>query len=229
MPTLAPLRIHELGGGRRPIGVSLGTIGASLGWWLESARRLEAAGYAGVWAWDHHAAGGPRRPTLEAWTTLTAAAAATSHIAIGSHVLNVMSRHPAVLARMATTLHELAGPRLVVGLGIGGRRSDHEPLGIPLPEAPERVARLEEAVAVLRALWTGGPVTLPGPYYPLRDALSAPAPVPPPPILLAGQTPAGHASPLAWATAGPCPASGSSGSARRSRASWRRRAGTGPR
>ncbi len=63
--------------------------------------------------------------------------------------------------------------------------------GIDFPDAPGRVARLEEAVAVIRALWTGGPITRPSPFYPLQDAYAFPVPVPPPPIILGGETPAG--------------------------------------
>jgi alkanesulfonate monooxygenase SsuD/methylene tetrahydromethanopterin reductase-like flavin-dependent oxidoreductase (luciferase family) len=59
------------------------------------------------------------------------------------------------------------------------------------PPAPERVARLEEAVAALRALWTGGPVTRPSPFYPLTDAVAFPVPDPPPPIVIGGETAAG--------------------------------------
>jgi alkanesulfonate monooxygenase SsuD/methylene tetrahydromethanopterin reductase-like flavin-dependent oxidoreductase (luciferase family) len=183
------MRIHEIGAGRHPIGVSIGTIGATTDWWLESARRLEAAGYAGVWAWDHHGARASRpRTVLEAWTILTAAAVTTGRVAVGSHVLNVMNRRPAVLARMAATLQGVSHGRLVLGIGIGGHPDDHEPLGIELPSVDERVARLEAAVAVMRALWAGSPATLDQPFYPLHDALALPAPRPVPPILVGGQS-----------------------------------------
>lgn len=171
-----------------PIGVALGTIGVSFGWWRESARRLEAAGYAGVWSWDHFTTRGPRpNSVLECWTTLSAVAASTSRIHIGPLVANVMNRHPAVLARMAATLQEVSGGRLVLGLGIGGHPAEHESYGIPFPDAPERAARLEEAVSVLRALWSGGPETRDSPYYPLRGAVALPRPDPPPPIVVGGQ------------------------------------------
>jgi hypothetical protein len=61
------------------------------------------------------------------------------------------------------------------------------------PSAKERVARLEEAVAVIRALWTGGPVTRPSPFYPLRDAVAHPVPDPPPTIIVGGETRTGAA------------------------------------
>ena len=108
-------------------------------------------------------------------------------------VANVMNRHPAVLARMAATLQEASGGRLTLGIGIGGHPAEHRAYGIPFPDVPERVARLEEAVAVLRALWTGGPVTRPSPFYPLLDAFAHPAPVPPPPIIVGAESRAGVA------------------------------------
>ncbi len=178
--------------GRLPIGVSLRTIRAEPRWWLESARRLDAAGYAGVWAWDHFMGKGDRTvPVVEDWTILSAAAASTERAMVGSFVINVMNRHPAVLARMASTLQIVSGGRLVLGIGIGGHKAEHEAYGIDFPPAPERVVRLEEAVEVLRALWTGGPVTRNSPFYPLRDAYAHPVPEPPPPIIIGGESRAG--------------------------------------
>jgi alkanesulfonate monooxygenase SsuD/methylene tetrahydromethanopterin reductase-like flavin-dependent oxidoreductase (luciferase family) len=169
--------------------VALGTIGVPFSWWRDSARRLDEAGYAGVWCWDHFMTRGPRpNSVLEAWTTLTAAAVVTERLTLGTFVANVMNRHPAVLARMATTLQEVSGGRLVLGLGIGGHPVEHEAYGIPFPPVPERVARLEEAVAVVRALWTGRPVTRESPFYRLRDAVALPRPEPPPPIVIGGQS-----------------------------------------
>jgi alkanesulfonate monooxygenase SsuD/methylene tetrahydromethanopterin reductase-like flavin-dependent oxidoreductase (luciferase family) len=175
-----------------PIGVSIRTIRAEPRWWLETARRLEEAGYAGVWAWDHFMGRGDKTvPVVESWTILTAAAATTSRVTVGPFVINVMNRHPAVLARMASTLQIVSGGRLILGIGIGGHPDEHASLGIPFPEAPERVARVEEAVAVIRALWAGGPVTRPSPFYPLVDAYARPIPDPAPRILVGGETPPG--------------------------------------
>jgi alkanesulfonate monooxygenase SsuD/methylene tetrahydromethanopterin reductase-like flavin-dependent oxidoreductase (luciferase family) len=179
-------------GGRLPIGVCIGSIGATAAWWLETARRLEDAGYAGVWSWDHFMGRGDRTvPVVEAWTILSAAAAITDRVTVGTFVANVMNRPPAVLARMAGTLQELSGGRLILGIGIGGHPAEHRALGIPFPDAPERAARLEEAVAVLRALFAGGPVSRPSPYYPLEGAVARPAVRPVPRIVVGGETPAG--------------------------------------
>jgi alkanesulfonate monooxygenase SsuD/methylene tetrahydromethanopterin reductase-like flavin-dependent oxidoreductase (luciferase family) len=178
--------------GRLPIGVCLRTIRAEPGWWLESARRLDAAGYAGLWSWDHFMGRGDARvPVVEGWTILSMTAAATRRATVGTFVLNVMNRHPAVVARMASTLQVASGGRLILGIGIGGAPREHTAYGIDFPGAPERVARLEEAVAVLRALWAGGPVTRASPFYPLQGATAFPIPVPPPPIVIGGETVAG--------------------------------------
>ena len=177
---------------RLPIGVCLRTIRAEPGWWLESARRLDAAGYAGLWAWDHFMGRGDKTvPVVENWTILSMAAASTRTVTVGPFVVNVMNRHPALLARMASTLQIASGGRLILGIGIGGAPREHQAYGMDFPEAAERVFRLEEAVAVLRALWTGGPVTRPSPFYPLHEAHAQPVPVPPPPIVIGGETIAG--------------------------------------
>jgi alkanesulfonate monooxygenase SsuD/methylene tetrahydromethanopterin reductase-like flavin-dependent oxidoreductase (luciferase family) len=174
---------------RLPIGVCLRSIRATPGWWLESARRLDEAGFAGVWSWDHFIGKGePTVPVVEAWTILSMAAAQTSHVTVGTFVMNVMNRHPALVARMASTLQIASDGRCVLGIGIGGAPKEHEAYGIDFPAAPERVARLEEAVAVIRALWTGGPVTRPSPFYPLQDAVAHPVPQPPPRIIVGGET-----------------------------------------
>ncbi len=135
--------------------------------------------------------GDPTVPVVECWTILSMAAGATRRVTVGPFVLNVMNRHPALVARMASTLQVASGGRLVLGIGIGGAPKEHEAYGIDFPAAPERVARLEEAVAVIRALWSGGPVTRDSPFYPLRDASAHPVPDPPPPIIVGGETAAG--------------------------------------
>jgi G6PDH family F420-dependent oxidoreductase len=179
-------------GGAPRIGVVLTTLGVDAVDWLDRARRLEAAGYASIWSWDHFVSRGDRTtPVLEAWTMLTAAAVVTERVTIGPFVMNVMNRHPAVVARMAATLQQVSGGRLVLGLGIGGHPAEHEAYGIPFPDAAVRAARLRETIEALRQLWTGGPVTYRGEHVELTDAYAYPRPEPPPPILVGAGTPAG--------------------------------------
>jgi alkanesulfonate monooxygenase SsuD/methylene tetrahydromethanopterin reductase-like flavin-dependent oxidoreductase (luciferase family) len=174
---------------RIPLGVCLRAIRAEPIWWLESARRLDEAGFSGIWSWDHFVGqGDPTVPVVESWTILAMAAGQMRQATVGTFVMNVMNRHPAVVARMASTLHIASGGRLVLGIGIGGAPVEHRAYGIDFPAASERVARLEEAVAVIRALWTGGPITRPSPYYPLVEAWAHPIPDPPPKIIIGGET-----------------------------------------
>lgn len=177
---------------RIPIGVNLTAIGVSSAWWVETARTLEEAGFSTVWCWDHFVSRGRLSdPCLECWMTLAVTAASTERIRVGSFVTNVMNRHPAVLARMVATLADASGGRVELGIGIGGHPAEHHAYGIDFPDAPERVERLEEAVEVIRLLWTGGPVSFGGRHYRLRDAYAFPAPDPAPRIVIGGEKPGG--------------------------------------
>jgi len=177
---------------RFTVGVAIRAIKAEPRWWLESAVRLAEAGYDGIWSWDHVMGRlDLTDPVVEAWTMLSMTAARTERVTVGPFVINVMNRHPALLAKMASTLQVASSGRLILGMGIGGGPAEHEAYGMPYPSTPERVQHLTEAVATIRALWTGGPVSRESDLYPLRDAASYPVPVPPPPILIGGETPAG--------------------------------------
>ena len=174
------------------IGVAIGTVGATPRWWLESAIRLEASGYRAVWAWDQLVGRGDKTvPVVEQWTILSAVAGATSRLRVGTFVTNVMLREPALLARMAGTLQAASSGRLTLGLGIGGGARAMAANGLAFPDPAERVRRLEEAVAVIRALWTGGPASLAGEFYSLVEAHSFPVPNPPPRVLIGAQSPGG--------------------------------------
>jgi alkanesulfonate monooxygenase SsuD/methylene tetrahydromethanopterin reductase-like flavin-dependent oxidoreductase (luciferase family) len=174
---------------RLPIGVTIRTIRAEPRWWLESARRLDDAGYDGLWCWDHFMGRGDLTvPVVESWTILSMAAAATRRVTVAPFVANVMNRHPALLARMAATLQIASGGRLILGIGIGGAPREHAAYGMPFPAAPERVHHLEEAVATIRALWTGGPVSRESDLYPLDGATAYPVPDPAPRIVVGGET-----------------------------------------
>lgn len=174
------------------IGVAIGTVNATPGWWLESARRLEAAGFRALWAWDQLVGRGDRSvPVVEQWTIVAAAAGATSRIGLGTFVTNVGLRHPALLAKMAATLQNASGGRLTLSLGIGGGAAAAASYGMPFAPRAERVRRLEEAVDVIRSMWTGGPVSFDGEYYQLADAFAFPVPTPRPRILVGAESPGG--------------------------------------
>ena len=181
-----------MSGDRPAIGVAIGTVNATPEWWLESARRLEAAGYRAVWAWDQLVGRGDRNvPVLEQWTILAAAAGATSRIELGTFVTNVGLRNPALVAKMAATLQGASGRPLTLSLGIGGGAKAAASYGMPFADRAERIRRLEEAVTLIRLLWAGGPVSFEGEFYRLADAYAYPVPDPIPRILIGAQSPGG--------------------------------------
>ena len=158
--------------------------------WFAIADRVESLGLDSLSRSDHFFSlmGHPERPALECWTSLTALAQRTQRIRFGPLVSPMTFRHPAMLARMATAVDLLSNGRLVVGLGAGWNDAEHEAFGIALPPLKERFDRLEEGIAVIKALWSGGPVDLEGRYYPLRRAAAYPRPQqrPAPPVLIGG-------------------------------------------
>ena len=127
-------------------------------------------------------------PTLECWTTLSALAAETSRIRLTPLVLANTYRHPAVFAKMASTLDVISNGRLEVGIGAGGGRGDHLAAGLDFPSTSVRVRMLEESMEMMKRLWTEEEVTFEGRYYTLTKAKNEPGPVqtPHPPFLIGG-------------------------------------------
>jgi len=158
--------------------------------WFRIAERVESLGLDSLWRSDHFfsLSGHHDRPSLECWTALTALAQRTQRIRFGPLVSPMTFRHPALLARMAAAVDGLSDGRLVLGVGAGWNEAEHAAFGITLPPLKERFDRLEEGIAVIKALWTGEPVDLDGRYYPLRGASALPRPVqqPAPPLLIGG-------------------------------------------
>jgi F420-dependent oxidoreductase-like protein len=130
-------------------------------------------------------------PTFEGWTTLAAMAAVVQRARLSCMVTGVTYRNPAVLAKMAVTVDHISGGRLEFGLGAGWHEAEHRGYGIEFPSAGTRVAMLDEALTVIRRLWTEESVTFEGRFYTLTDALCEPKPVqqPHPPIVIGGEKP----------------------------------------
>ena len=101
-------------------------------------------------------------PTLECWTALSALASETRQIRLTPLVLANPYRHPALLAKMASTLDVVSRGRLELGIGAGGGAADHLSSGFPFPSTAVRVEMLEEAAQVIKALWTERGGQLPG-------------------------------------------------------------------
>lgn len=135
------------------------------------------------WLFDHFSAVRNRMASTEgaheAWTVASALAARTRRLRFGHLVLGNTHRHPALVARMATTIDHVAGPgRFVLGLGTGWLEADHAQFGWPLPSPAERTSMLESAVRVIKAMWAepDGASLVADPYE-LRDAHTQPPPL----------------------------------------------------
>lgn len=124
------------------------------------------------WVFDHFspAAVDASGPCFEAWTTMTALAQATSRLRVGTMVLAVARRHPALLAHMALTLDVISGGRIELGLGAGWSEADHQPQGIELGTPADRANRFDEACAALVHLLSGRTVTSCGRFTTLTEA-----------------------------------------------------------
>ena len=144
----------------------------------ERARVAEEAGFHSVWLMDHLAPPAlPEADCLEAWTVATALAMRTSTIRLGHLVLCNEFRHPALLAKMASSLDVVSGGRLELGLGWGSVASELESYGFGDPGAAVRSARLAETLEILDRLFTGEPVDFDGAHWTLRGAVCRPVPV----------------------------------------------------
>lgn len=151
-------------------------------------REVDTLGFDSAWVFDHFLPifSDPTGPCLEGWTSLSALAMVTRHVRLGVLVTGNTYRHPAVLAKMATTLDIISQGRLILGLGAGWFALEHSTYGLPFPGVRERLRRLDEALTVISRLWTEQRVTFAGHYYQLTDALLNPRSVqrPRPPILV---------------------------------------------
>lgn len=161
---------------------------------VEKCALAEELDFSAFYASDHlHGVAGapPDVPFLEPWSLLAGLAARTRRLRLGCLVAGVTYRHPAVLAKIAATVDVMSDGRLELGLGAGWSSEDHESYGLDFPPLRERLERLEEAVELIFALWTGEGRSFEGRHYRLRDAPFAPRPVqrPHPPLLLAGASP----------------------------------------
>lgn len=146
---------------------------------LALARTAEAAGFEAFFRSDHYASfpGPAGMPTTDAWSTLAGLARDTTTIHIGSLVSPVTFRIPGTFAKQVTTVDEMSGGRVEVGIGAGWNDEDHHRLGIPFPPLKERYDRLEESLAIVHGLWTEPDGwSYDGAVWRVRDALFRPRP-----------------------------------------------------
>jgi len=143
-----------------------------------------------AWLYDHllPVSRSAADPVFESWTMLAALAAITEQIRLGVLVTANTFRHPALLAKMATTVDIVSDGRLIVGLGAGYYVREHEAYGLHFPTRHHRAEMLDETCQILQGLWRGGEFTFKGSHYTITNATCAPLPVqrPGPPILIGG-------------------------------------------
>jgi len=146
------------------------------------AQRADASGWASVYMCDHFMPAAGRwasvtDPVLEGWTALSALAAMTGRIRLGTLVLGNAYRHPAVVANMAATLDHVSAGRVVLGVGAGWQENEHVAYGIELLGVGQRLDRFAEACELIVRLLSEPPVSFAGEYYSLLDAPCEPRPV----------------------------------------------------
>ena len=146
------------------------------------ARRAESLGYSTLMMPDHLVEQYAPVPLL------TAAAMATETLRIGTFVFNNNLRHPAVLAQELATLDRLSGGRLEVGIGAGWNKPEHDAIGIPFEPVGTRIAKLAEALAVLKGCFGEEKFSFAGEHYTITDYDAQPKPLqrPHPPIFIGG-------------------------------------------
>jgi len=170
------------------IGVQLPEVEREVRWpeLLDMARAVDDLGFDGLWVGEHLLYRWPNRPARgpwEAWTLMAALAAVTSNVTIGPLVACTSFHNPALLAKQAATIDEIAGGRFVLGLGAGWNETEFRAFGFPFDQ---RVARFEEAFTIIRTLLQEGEVDFEGRFYQARDCELLPRPRSGGPPLLIG-------------------------------------------
>jgi probable F420-dependent oxidoreductase len=135
--------------------------------WREDARRIESLGYSTVFLPDHF--GKQWDPTV----ALTAIATATERLNVGSLVYDVDYRHPVIFAKAAATLHVVSGGRHEFGIGAGWMETDYVEAGMQYDRPGVRIDRLDEALQIIRSMWTCEHTSFEGQHYTIREIAQA--------------------------------------------------------
>lgn len=173
-------------------GIYIPQLAMSFDEMVERALGCERLGYESMWLYDHfYGPGLPDVPSFEAWTLATALLSRTTRLRVGHLVLCNNFRHPALLAKMATTLDVISNGRLDLGIGSGSVEEEHHQVGLPWGSPKERSERLGEALEILTRMFRSPRTTYVGAHYSLTDLPNLPAPVqqPGPPVHVGGAGP----------------------------------------
>ena len=171
------------------IGVYVPQMGFTFADVLHRAQRCEELGIGSLWLYDHmYGPGVPDISSLEAWTLATALLSRTERLRVGHLVLCNQFRHPAVLAKMATTLDQISGGRLELGIGSGSIEDEHRRMGLDWGSFAERSNRLRETLEILEQAFADERIDYSGTHYTVRDMPIKPGPFqrPRPPIVVGG-------------------------------------------
>ena len=148
----------------------------------EVARKAEQLGLHSLWIWDHFF--GPlgsqrpdRKPLLEAWTTLSALAEATSKLRLGTLVTAMSYRQPSLLAKIISCLDHISNGRVEVGVGAGWYMREYQAYGYTFPPAATRIEQLREGIAIMKAMWTEPKASFKGKHFTVHEAQNDPKPV----------------------------------------------------
>lgn len=161
---------------------------ADPGYLVDLAVRAEGAGWDGFFVWDHLFYRAPDPAAVEPWSIVAAAAAVTSRIRLGVLMTAVPRRRPGLLAQQVATIDLLSGGRVVFGAGLGSMPEEYTRFGED-GDLAVRAGRLDEALEMMEALWSGEPVTHHGEHFTVDDVMLRPRPVHRPPIWIAGRWP----------------------------------------
>jgi F420-dependent oxidoreductase-like protein len=159
---------------------------------LELARLAERLGFEAFFRSDHYRSfpGPDNSPTTDAWTVLAGIARETTRIRLGTLVSPVTFRHPGSFAKIVTTVDEMSGGRIEVGVGAGWNEPEHRRLGLAFPEIKERADLMEDELAILHGLWEEPDGwSFSGKKVRIESASFNPKPVqrPHPPIIIGGE------------------------------------------
>ena len=150
---------------------------------LHRALNLVAGHFDSAWAIDHLQSD-DQGGLLEGFTTLTYVAALHPQLKFGHTVLCQSFRNPALVAKMASTLHYLSGGRYILGIGAGWHEEEYRAYGYDFPSGAVRVEQTEEALRIIRALWTEEQANFEGKHYRVAEARCEPKPDPVPTVMV---------------------------------------------
>ncbi|WP_051102511.1 TIGR03560 family F420-dependent LLM class oxidoreductase [Parafrankia elaeagni] len=180
------------GAGGVEFGIYLPQVALEFESMVGRALECERLGLDSFWLFDHlYTPGAPAAPSFEGWTLATALLARTSRLRLGHLVTCNTFRHPALLAKMATTLDVISGGRLEFGIGSGSYEQEHREAGLPWGTPGERADRLAEALDIITQMFEQPVTTYSGRYYDVHDLPNVPQPVqrPRPPVHIGGAGP----------------------------------------